>query len=1700
MGLEDVSIGIEATGADTTADAINKVTTAVKGLNDAPTSNLSAFATSLDNVKNSATGVNTPLSTAATGVKSLGGAYDETATKSKTLGDSFTDLGTKTGTASTNFKTFASSMVGAVGSIAGISAGIIGIVESYTQMERAQTSADRASNRYQQGLILLQTDQKKVNDLVAQGKQGTPEYAKALETLALQQDKNKTNLEFMTEAQQHASESMASFATQVVPNVISVVSNVATAIITVPKALDTMKGAFSGLSGSFSGLKSGISDMISGIKGIGPAADGATTGVKGFTTALGAIVVPAAIAAGIVAAFFLIAKAISDNGKAIHDFSTGVQADLAPLGPQVQTFAKQTVTAFQESGNFAYDAWKKFSDTIGLTKGAFKESTDITSGMIQQWRDFGTTGSAIIDGWIAKDVKYAEAHGKSVDDVIAGFKKHEDGQKTLDAAVKQSADNLKAYQDAIKQTGDSLEKDLTAHIKGLTTELTGVVPGLEKFGNAGTTIRTTLSELGKEMDAFGSKPAKTAKDFVQFGTDVNASLEKLKPSIEGLGSTVNSVFNQALTDAKAAMNGDSDAAVLLVGDLARLNTTIHDVGSGVEAMNLPIDKGSIQALADQSQTANSALGTLTNSGINPAKGSLVQFGSEVAVVGGGIKGIGTIVNGEFIPATTGMSKAVQELSDKTKAAGETETVHRDLLVALASQYINYQDAIKLTNTQLQNIIKSADDQTQQTLALTDSIAGLNAAQQQTNRLSNEQVQGYDEVVKKQLEQIDTIATLQGTLQADDDLMRDHKTALNDMKEGYLKANDEVTKWSRSLDDSIGAQKGTHDGLQTLINDYGIQFPAGIIKTNEQMKTWIGIVRGAPADIDKLNQSIDSIGNELDTTLFAAFKKGNTDFQTFLKGLPDLVKASLPPGALAAAFTSGQAQDILGQFKIALGTELHNMGNDPNIVSDLNFTMNTMLGKMQQAAANNPQLKTIFQPIFDYIFQHPPKTVEDYQKIFELLDTAVGNLKGSAEGAGLGLDKTGTSLGKVPGTADPAKTSVSSLAGALTDMYTGLKPLNDALDRLPGYFQKQFAAAGAAVESLATSSVKGFGDFLTGLKGLNDALTNMPAYFKTQFGTAGTNVGELATNAKQPLANFLSGLKGLNDALTQMPGFFKTQFTSAGTNIGALNTAAQQPLSNFTGALTQLSSAIGRMPGFFQQSFQAAGQAVNAMNTASAAAFQQMSQRIQQLMQQLQQLAQAMSQIGQRQQASYYTPYGSAGYGYTGYTPYQGVFAQHGFVGVVDKPTSFVVGEAGPEYVSVIPGGSAGTIGNSMITGLSDMVVFLSRTNTAMSSYWSASNRNTLALDNATLAANKSKQSLDNVTIAGNNNLLSTNNNTTATDNSTLALNATANAAHNTSISLLPLPPAAANTISGLIGTSGAANGTTGSLNGLTIAARSLAGAMNQILQTPGGIGGGATGGGGVGGGVQGSAGPFAGLAAQIGPGGGGAVPAVFAPYAQYGNFSGQSPAAAPGAAYYGGPPTGGGGGGGAGAFGAYAQYGNFSGSSPAPSGGASYYGGPPAQQGGGQAPSGGGQQAAPQKAQGGVMGPQGGASSPQQQPSGGASYYGGPPAGYQSSPYGAFGGYSQFGKFAASGFEGIVTQATRFIVGEAGPEHVKVTPISNIASPSTDITSIMAMIAELVRQIAGQSMNINLNSYLDGYQVYKNQQKYTNGRLGNYLG
>jgi hypothetical protein len=1797
MGLEDVSIGIEATGADTTADAINKVTTAVKGLNDAPTSNLSAFATSLDNVKNSATGVNTPLTTAATGVQSLGGAYDETATKSKTLENSFSDLGSTTQSTSQNFQTFASSMVGLVGSVASVTSGIIGIAQGYTEMERAQTLAQRSSDRYRQAVDTENNLREKLNKLIADGQGGTQKAAQLEEQIALAHNKTATALETLNNNQSRANETTASFYNQIIPQAVGIIGGLATAINTIPTAWDKIKNVLSG-SNIFGGLKADVSDVAAAEKDASTAANDVGTALNTESSAANtaatatrslkvealALAAPFLASAAAVVGFSLAMQKIGENAPAVHDFFTSLDTQLDGSTSKVKGWATDFGDALASTGSFFNDNVKQIESWGGLNKSVMNASAD----EVQKYSDeFARTEQSESYYWDLRFKQWKQAADDSHQSYSAISKDNidqmrEDQNKAtvaaqvadaVAAAKKKEEDATKHYQEVVKDTAKVLQDDLSKSLDTLTQETTGVIKNWEQFGSSGTTVRTAFVDLNTAVQ----NTTKGLESHNQFADETIKILSPLREIAHQVGGTFLTEYNAALIAAQKVHVGVSDSIQPIIDHLKAMDDATHSVNAGINAqkdafhaaglamidqdgklqqLNTSLQDGT-QVLQSFKQGQQDAYQTMLNNEEAIAKeaGSVTDYYAELAT--------GRPLNDAF----------VKGFADQAKAFGDNAVAIADTQGKLAAYFLSLTSG----TPQLEAFLTGEQDQylafIQNGLAIDTTLgkqqeyfreigSGVLVIQDQNKALTD-----LLDAFEKSDEKLIALNTGLGDSRA---LWDRYSTDVNTGKSAVLEFETKLQDTKVAEDTQLAGLEGIAANIQG--------WPTWMTPTISSIEDFISAnYRGAQAVID-FNQKASKAWSELTSagdTFFSGIikamgetgKTSSDDFTKAFKDLPAQVQKLLTPSdqaSLAAEAAFASAGDAAGQA-FAIKTEAA-IGEGFTPQQALQIGSQSAASIIQGFVQQHPQFAAQAQQFFSVLSTGSAeqiKTALDQMAkmpgpLGEIARQAQINLKPMFAQLGpdaqtsvksstdaltqLGLSVNAVSgqvttasgqiignMDKVSGAFTPVSTAIERSSGAIKQLGLDVNTTSGQVTTASGEIVGQvdpvtgaFTAANTSAANFA-ATIKGFGDISSAAQivfqgivtNANTMATNLGTSFHQMSGFAVKGFGDISSTAQITFQGIVTGANtlatNLGTAFHQASGFVASHF-------GEMSFTAQTTFNNM---VTQANSVPTKIGDAFKPLPAALAQTWGTISQNAQTTFNNMVRQAQIA---AQQIAAAFRAATAPTAQGAYSPYqgvygaqtGQAGY----YTPYQGVFAQHGFVGVVDKPTSFVVGEAGPEYVSVIPGGSAGTIGNSMITGLADMVIFLSRTNTAMSSNSSASNKNTLALDNATLAADKSKTSLDNVTLAGNTNLISTNNNTVATDNATKALNLTTNAVTNTTAALSPISPAASNTISGLIGTAGAANNTTGSLNGLTSAADSLASKINQIIQTPGGIGGGGVAGGG--GGVQGSAGPFAGLAAQIGPGGGGAVPAVFAPYAQYGNFSGQSPAAAPGAAYYGGPPTGGGGGGGTGAFGAYAQYGNFGGSSPAPASGAAYYGGPPTQQGvgqgafgaysqygnfggggsagGGQAPSGGGQQAAPQKAQGGVMGPQGGASSPQQQPSGGASYYGGPPAGYQSSPYGAFGGYSQFGKFAASGFEGIVTQATRFVAGEAGPEHVKVTPLSNVASSSNDVNSIMAMIAELVRQIAGQSMNINLNSYLDGYTVYKNQQKYTNGRLGNYLG
>jgi hypothetical protein len=1653
------------------------------------------------------------------------------------LENSFTDLGGKTQSASQNFQSFATSMVGLVGSIASISSGVIGIAQGYTEMERAQTLVQRSSDRYQQALQTENNLRDKLNKLITEGKGGTEAAAKLEDQIALAHSKTATALETLNNNQSRANEVTATFYTTVIPQAVGIIGGLATAINTIPTAWDKIKSALQGTS-IFGSLKADTTDIEAAQKSLssssndvntalnaeGAAANTAATGTRSLKTEALALAAPFIASAAAVVGFALGMQQVGQHAEEVHNFFDQLDTQLTASVPQVKGWASSFGDALASTGSFFNDNVKQIESWGGLNKSVMNASAD----EVQKYSDeFARSGQSESFYWdqrfkqwkqAADDSHktYAEISKDNIQKIREDQSATSSAQQAADAdaaAKKKQEDAAKHYADIVKDTSKAVQDDLTKSLDVLQQETTGVVKNWEQFGSSGTTVRTAFVDLNTAVQ----NTTKGLESHNQFANDTIRILTPLKAIASQVGGTFQLEYNAAMLAAIKVHNGVTDSIQPIIDHLRAMDDATHTVNVGINAQKdafhaaglAMIDTdGKLQQLEKTIQDGTQLQQSFAK-GQQDAKQAMLDNESAIAKEAGSLKtyydqiGTGRPLNDAFLKGFADQAKA---FADQAVALADTQ-----------GKLSAYFEALQTGVPQLEAFIKGAQDQyaafIQQGLAI-------------------------DTAVGKQEEYFREIQSGAGVIQIQEKALADLGDAYIKVGEQLITQNTELSNsqalWERYKTDVLAGKSAVADfeiklqdskvqedtqltGLKAIADGIG-GLPAVFAPTIQNYQAFIKAnYDGGAAVIDfnlktkKAWTDLTSAGDTFFSALIKAFgetgKTASDDFKKAFTDLPTEVQRLLTPKdqqSLAVQAAFAHAGDAAGQaFAIKAQAAL-----------DEGFSQADALKIGTQAAASIIQ---------GFVQQHP-QFASQAQQFFSVLST------GSAEQIKAALDqmaKMPGPLGEIAKNAQTAlkpmfselgtnaKTSVDTSISALTQLGLTVDKTTGQVTTATGQWVGSINPVTGAFTSANTSAsnfaatVKGFGDissaaqivFQNIVTNANTMATNLGTSFRQMSTNAVAGFGSISSTAQTTFqtigtqANTLATTIGtaFRQAATNAVAGFGSMASTAQTTFQTMGTQANTAASNIAGSFRQMAtlsaSSFGSLASTAQTTFN------NMVNQAQAAA---------------RSIAAAFQQAFAAQQQGAFTPNQGAFAPQTGqagqFTPFQGVFAQHGFVGVVDQPTQFVVGEAGPEYVSVIPGGSAGSIGNTMAVGLTNMVANILRTIEAMGFFLSASNRNTLSFTNSSLAADKNTKSLNDVNASANNNLIATNTNTVATTNSTTALNTNAVATAAGTKSILQIPSAANNTTTGLNGTTGAANGATSALGNMSNAmnqvpaqfadlmARMQAGVQasafaglaqygNFSQGTPVGAGGGAGGGGG---GIAGA--PYG-----VGP---------FGAYAQYGNFSGQSPAAAPGAAYYGGPPTGGSGIQGApagvGAFGGLAQYGKFGGSQPAAAPGTAYYGGPPTGGGGGaiqgaplgvgpfgglaqygqfsagQQPSTGQpQQQSGQQGGGGIQGPQGGASSSQQQQP----------------------------KHAASGFEGIVSRATAFIAGEAGPENVRVTPVSNIASSTTnDVNSILAMIAELVRQVTNQSLNINLSSYLDGYQVYRNQQKYTQGRTGNYLG
>jgi len=1234
-------------------------------------------------------------------------------------------------------------MVGLVGGFTAVSAGILGMVTSYTSLEKAQTIAQRSSDRLNQARITEQQLQAKVNEMQAKGLTGTEAYNLTLQKLELQHHKVQTAQETATIAQQRANEAMANFATQIAPQALSVIGGLASAISSAP-------GLWSKLQGSIGGAGGGLTSFITGPVGI------ALIGIGALATVLTLVATNA----------FGFRDALNAAGKAIGDavpFLQPLLIAIKALGEQVGLTGNDTKQGFngmnQDVVNFATESgdnlrrWIQQINSLGtdlrtenyqkfwldLGKMMADNSASNVKGMQQMWAAMLVDFNNFVDGLN----KGLHALGGVVQ---AGFQLAFGGLASWFETTVISP---------ISKAWDALIAKLSAPLPKVPPSLLAPIPGAEKPIPA-------IWEKGGGIFPAGPPPPPpptitgVGGGAAGAGGGVTAAVTAVSPTVTatatamtGLGGAIdyvsasslklistNAATTKSLTDTQVATNKAYNEALKfaqvhnMVIPAAMLKSAAAQ-GRGEEALisyvnahkdyQLELDKvnASNAKLQQQITATSERLTTGRAAQEDYTAGVLEQEAALQAMQEQHLKSAGSLATLEAQIKSGAITNAAyaQGIDEQRKAFLDSQVA----VAKSAGAVAEYTNEVRTGVPQIVAFKQGAIDEAK---ALLDQQVALSNTAGKQAELSFALSTGRAQAIAWTDGMLQGRAALQ-QLAVDTDTLRGKLFSMAaDLKSGaseFLSYQKGLAEGGLAFVDFMN--KASEAAAQNQVFDRSIADAAnklgflssGLEANTKNQEDWIAAMKGDPDAIDKVNAALKAMDDNLQKLgqgFIDQAGKAKT-FKEFLKGLDPAIRAAIPKDIEKDLFNIGHAQEAAKGWFGAIEGILSGDGR-----AALERAIPAMeQGMMSQFSKWGPDATAKLQPFFD-VLNHPERYATDaawgaaIQKAYEAMLAPVGK-----------SNELVKSLGS------NAQSTQGVFSGAMDQMSGSVKKFSDA-----------FVANMAKVNAMAPSARGGWGLGTIGAAMAAGQATAAPAKptgaatpIDTTAATAAlkalqaeaqaifNNIAKMAQGAKDQINAFFlqaakdvdGSLRGLmanaqaifNNIAAMPPGVassmnsnFASGAKDADGSLQGLQANAQAIMNNIAKMPTGVAASLNK--NFNTGANDAAGALNNLQNKAqgvmnnivaaahsAANAVAAVGTAIRNLPNKTVTItantSQAMSAIHSVQSAvdNLHGKSITVSVGLTG--PGVG-FLQHGFHGVVSSPHLFMIGEAGPERVDVSP--------------------------------------------------------------------------------------------------------------------------------------------------------------------------------------------------------------------------------------------------------------------------------------------------------------------------------------------------------------------------------------------------------------------------------
>jgi len=510
-GLTSLNIGIQSIGtnAQNAGSGLTTLSSDIQNLS----SNTKSAKTDLDAINSNWQTMEQGAKNSATSVDALGNVFKDTQgglNQYNTLaGEVVTNtnkMADATQTSGQKIKQFAGFLKDNALAVGITASSIVDLVSSYTQLQKTQLTADRANLMAERSQQRLLKAQDKVNKLVAQGKQGTTEYNRAVQDKALAEEDAGLKTERAALATQTANEAAARFIPQFIQDSVL--------------------------------LGSAIAQMASSVKDITPAMKGFGGVLRGLGPAMIAFTGPILVAVAGIYSLLGALRAAQKLNELVQQKTGGKALTMSPL----EAFRKQLFGSPEEKKQAA-DFDKQLKGNIVTAKeyeDILKESfdpmsmlDDVTNKVNASLGKLNTTGkdtsNKIEDVGTAADTTTTkvEGLGKAFDDV-------------LDIATKagQEAKIFDVLGQAIKNAGDASNdiKDFTNSVIKLTGELGSATAAAQPFAETmklatGTAATAQITNMVNETAKLAPKIAGSTIEILRLDNEMQTLADKRAPEM-----------------------------------------------------------------------------------------------------------------------------------------------------------------------------------------------------------------------------------------------------------------------------------------------------------------------------------------------------------------------------------------------------------------------------------------------------------------------------------------------------------------------------------------------------------------------------------------------------------------------------------------------------------------------------------------------------------------------------------------------------------------------------------------------------------------------------------------------------------------------------------------------------------------------------------------------------------------------------------------------------------------------------------------------------------------------------------------------------------------------------------------------------------------------------------------------------------------